>query len=146
MQIGAALAGASKSADRFCDVFGITLGLAFQIQDDLFDLTLSAKQLGKAAFSDLSNCQHTVFTQYIFDHGTAAQKKQLTQLFGSILSEDDRPRIAALFTDSQALAHGLRLMNIQFDAAVQAVQRVKLPMHTKQELFDLVSYIRNRTS
>ncbi len=145
MQIGAALAGASSSTDRFCEEFGIALGLAFQIQDDLFDLILPAKQLGKAAFSDLSNRQHTVFTQYIFDHGTSTQKKQLAHLFGATLSEKDRSKIKTLFTDSHALAHGEQLMNKQFDIATSAGQRAKLPKNAKQELLDLVMYIRHRT-
>lgn len=146
MQIGAALAGASVANDRFCEAFGTALGIAFQIQDDMFDLTLSAEQLGKTIFSDLADRQHTVFTQYIFDHGTRAQKKQLTGLLGETLTEKDRARITRLLTDSGALAHGQRLMNVQFDAAAQCVQKARLVKNTKQELLELVVHIRNRVS
>lgn len=146
MQIGTALAGAPTTYDRFCDTFGTALGLAFQIQDDLFDLTLSAKQLGKTIFSDLADCQHTLFTQYIFDHGTPTHKKQLASLFGATLSEKDRPRITQLFTESGALAHGQQCMNTHFDAAAHAVHKARLPEHTKQELLALVTYIRHRTA
>lgn len=146
MQIGVALAGASVANDRFCETFGTALGIAFQIQDDMFDLTLSSKQLGKTIFSDLVDRQHTVFTQYIFDHGTRTQKKQLTSLLGKRLSEKDRSPITQLFADSGALAHGQRLMNEQFDAATHSVQRARLPKNTKRELLVLVALIRNRIS
>lgn len=146
MQIGAALADAPASVDRFCEAFGVALGIAFQIQDDMFDLTLSAKQLGKTVFSDLADRQHTVFTQYIIDHGTPTQRKQLASLFGATLSEEDRPRITKLLVDSGALAHGQRLMNDQFDEATRVLQRARQPEETKQELQALVTYIRNRTS
>lgn len=146
MQIGVALAGAPVALNRFCESFGIALGVAFQIQDDLFDLTLSAKQLGKTVFSDLADRQHTVFTQYLFDHGTSAQKKQLTNLFGTRLSEQDRPRIIDVFTSSGAFAYGQKLMNTQFDLATQIVQKTHLPKTTKQELLALVTYIRQRTA
>ncbi len=146
MQIGAALANAPVSIERFCEAFGIALGLAFQIQDDMFDLTLSAKQLGKTVFSDLADRGHTVFTQYIYDHGTSSQKKELAKLFGSALSEKDRPRIENLLKTSGALAHGQHLMHAQFDAAACAIQKANLPKNTKQELLALVTYIRTRTA
>ncbi len=146
MHIGTALANASIRYDRFCNTFGTALGLAFQIQDDMFDLTLSAKQLGKTVFSDLADRQHTVFTQYITDHGTSAHKKQLARLFGTPVSEKDRPHITQLLTDSGSLAYGQQCMNAQFDTATNAVQTSRLPEHTKQELLALVTYIRHRTA
>ena len=146
MQIGAALAGAPRAIDRFCETFGTAIGLAFQIQDDLFDLTVPTAQIGKTTFSDLTNRQHTLFTQYILEHGNRDQKKQLTALFGATLSEKDRPRIAKLFTDSGALAYGEAVMCAHFSDATNAIERTRLPEQTKQELRTLVVAVRNRTS
>ncbi len=41
MQIGVVLAGGNAGIETCCEKFGEALGVAFQIQDDLFDLTLS---------------------------------------------------------------------------------------------------------
>lgn len=52
-EIGAILAGASEMAKKGLKTFGIELGVAFQLFDDLLDVTASSAQLGKAAGSDL---------------------------------------------------------------------------------------------
>ena len=53
IEAGAVLAGASK-ADRAALVnYGHHIGLAFQIQDDILDITASSEQLGKTAGKDL---------------------------------------------------------------------------------------------
>jgi len=63
--IGAALAGNNnKNVEAFCEEFGLTMGFAFQIQDDLLSLISSDEELGKTASLDKSQNQHTYFTFY----------------------------------------------------------------------------------
>jgi octaprenyl-diphosphate synthase len=52
-EVGAILAGANESDQRAMSDFGMDLGIAFQITDDILDLTSSSDQLGKAAGTDL---------------------------------------------------------------------------------------------
>lgn len=106
LQIGAALAGASQDVMTWCEAFGTALGRAFQLQDDLMDLTRPAEGTGKTAFSDLQEGQRTVFTQYILSQGTDDQKNELRALLGAALTEADRPRVTALFESSGAFAYG----------------------------------------
>ena len=54
MMIGAVLAGASKEELQTVERIAANVGLAFQIQDDILDVTKSSKELGKSA-SDLDN-------------------------------------------------------------------------------------------
>lgn len=69
--IGATLTGKSTNEiETFCKDFGKALGFAFQIQDDLLDITSSDKQLGKTTSSDKSQNQHTYFTYFpSMEHG-----------------------------------------------------------------------------
>jgi geranylgeranyl diphosphate synthase, type I len=63
--IGAALSGnTNKKIEDFCQNFGLTMGTAFQIQDDLLDMTSSEKILGKTTGLDKSQNQHTYFTYF----------------------------------------------------------------------------------
>ena len=59
MMIGAILAGASEQDVK--DVEGIArkIGLAFQIQDDILDLTSTQEELGKPVGSDEKNQKNT---------------------------------------------------------------------------------------
>ena len=52
-EVGAILAGANEADQKAMSDFGMDLGIAFQITDDILDLTSDADQLGKAAGTDL---------------------------------------------------------------------------------------------
>ena len=49
--------------------YGLDIGRAFQIQDDLLDLTASSDTLGKQRGSDLIEGKQTVVTLHARDHG-----------------------------------------------------------------------------
>ena len=61
---GAYLAGCDeKSADRLCRAASL-IGFAFQIRDDILDVTSSLQELGKPVFSDEKNNKTTYVTLY----------------------------------------------------------------------------------
>jgi len=65
LQIGASLAGReTNEIEKFCKEFGLRMGIAFQTQDDLLDITSNEKQLQKTTSSDKSQNQHTYFTYF----------------------------------------------------------------------------------
>lgn len=62
--IGAVLAGASPDEVRAMEQAGRKVGLAFQIQDDILDVTGSEEELGKPLHSDEKNEKKTYVTLY----------------------------------------------------------------------------------
>ena len=62
MMIGAVLAGASKEDVEKIEKIGEDIGLAFQIQDDILDVTSSLEVLGKPVHSDEKNEKTTYIT------------------------------------------------------------------------------------
>jgi geranylgeranyl diphosphate synthase type II len=53
-RLGGVAAGATPAAEAALDRFGTALGLAFQIVDDLLDVTATTEQLGKTAGRDVA--------------------------------------------------------------------------------------------
>lgn len=50
---GAVLGGATKEEVESCEKFALNIGLAFQVADDILDVTASTEELGKTAAKDL---------------------------------------------------------------------------------------------
>jgi geranylgeranyl diphosphate synthase type II len=64
MMAGAVLAGASDEEVSLMERAGESLGLAFQIQDDILDVTSTGEELGKPVHSDEKNHKMTYVTLY----------------------------------------------------------------------------------
>ena len=62
MMVGAALAEASDEKIRGMEQVASKVGLAFQIQDDILDVTSTTKELGKPVHSDEKNQKQTYVT------------------------------------------------------------------------------------
>lgn len=76
MMIGAVLAGADEETVKKCGEVALKVGLAFQIQDDILDLTSSTEELGKPVLSDEKNNK----TTYVTIYGMEAARKQVAEL------------------------------------------------------------------
>ena len=76
MMIGAILAGASKEEIKSVETIAQKVGLAFQIQDDILDVTSTAEVLGKPIHSDEKNEK----TTYVTWKGIEAAKAEVKQL------------------------------------------------------------------
>lgn len=64
MMIGAVLAGASKEQVQIVEQMAADIGMAFQIQDDILDVTSNAEILGKPVLSDEKNHKTTYVTLF----------------------------------------------------------------------------------
>jgi geranylgeranyl diphosphate synthase type II len=62
MMIGAMLAGADDAQLKTVEEMAAAIGMAFQIQDDILDLTSTDEQLGKPVLSDEKNHKTTYVT------------------------------------------------------------------------------------
>ena len=75
MMTGAILAGASKDALEKIEKIGYDIGVAFQIQDDILDVTGTIDELGKPIGSDEKNHKVTYVTLKGLEQAQADQKR-----------------------------------------------------------------------
>ena len=73
---GAVLAGASKEDVANCELYAEKIGLAFQIADDILDVTATSEQLGKTAGKD----EDTNKTTYVKLLGLEQSKKEADRI------------------------------------------------------------------
>ena len=71
MRIGAILGDASEEKEKALSAYGLSLGLAFQMKDDLLDFTASETSLGKPVGLDLREGKLTLPIIYMLEGGKA---------------------------------------------------------------------------
>ena len=64
LMVGAALAGADEKDIELMEQAGLNIGMAFQIQDDILDVTSTTEELGKPVHSDEKNDKTTYVSLY----------------------------------------------------------------------------------
>ena len=77
MRLGAVLAGADDETERCLGEYGHALGLAFQIVDDVLDLTAAEEILGKPVASDLREGKATLAVIHALEHASPAERKAI---------------------------------------------------------------------
>ncbi len=85
--LGARTAGGSNAQQFQLKHFGMRIGLAFQIADDVLDLTEATEKTGKDAANDLSNHRITLPLIRALKLGTEAEQTQLRELLSSADSD-----------------------------------------------------------
>ena len=82
MMIGAILAGASETEIRTMERIASNVGIAFQIQDDILDVTSTTDELGKPVHSDEKNEK----TTYVTLRGLEKAKEDVERISEEALS------------------------------------------------------------
>lgn len=91
LQIGAYIADADEQAQEALYQFGINIGLAFQIQDDILDVWGDPKTFGKAVGGDIS-CNKKTF---VYLEAKRRGGERLEEWYSQVL-EDNTEKIAAV--------------------------------------------------
>ena len=94
LQIGAYIADADEQTQEALYQFGINIGLAFQIQDDILDVWGDPKTFGKAVGGDIS-CNKKTFVYLEAMRRLGDEAKNLEQWYSQVL-EDNTEKIAAV--------------------------------------------------
>ena len=105
LHIGAALAGADPVLLEALTGFGLPLGEAFQLRDDLLGVYGDPLATGKPAGDDLSEGKRTVLVAIALERASPSEARVLDDALGSDLSLDEieelRKLISALGADAE---------------------------------------------
>ncbi len=144
LQVGASLA--DKDFFDFCRNLGEKLGFAFQMQDDMLDLTGDPKVLHKSVFTDIAANQPTFFTNFVFHNGTDEQKEKLREYFGKEVSSNDYETLRNVFTQSGAFEEGKKLIEENLSKAQKIVDEGEISIEGKEKFSALINIIGERKS
>jgi geranylgeranyl diphosphate synthase, type II len=96
--IGANIACASKQEIRAMAVFGKNIGIAFQIQDDLLDISGNESEFGKLVGGDLVEGKKTYLFLKALEKATGKDKKEFLSIIEHKgIKQDEIPKFKALY-------------------------------------------------
>ena len=119
-RLGALLAGADAAAQQALHDYGMALGYAFQIADDVLDYSADEAALGKHLGDDLAEGKATLPLIHAILHADAATRERLR----AIVQEGDvdaMPEVLAAIESTGGLAYSRKRAEDYADAAERAL-------------------------
>ena len=138
LSIGATLAGAQGKQVKKIFEYGVYLGRAFQIQDDILGMFADEKETGKSALSDLQESNKTLL---IWRASRAAKPQDLKKI-NQILAKEtvelsDLIKIRELVKNNGSLDYARRQIKFLNAKAVKIGNSLHIPAKYKKYLFEL---------
>jgi octaprenyl-diphosphate synthase len=122
MSLGAVLAGADEAVEASLAEYGRTVGLAFQIVDDVLDLTATEEVLGKPVASDLREGKATLAVIHSVDHGTAQDRKAIQRVLDDRSFENvSRERIQQILVRNGSIEYAMSVADRYAEQSRQAL-------------------------
>jgi geranylgeranyl diphosphate synthase type I len=129
-----------------CGNYGLALGVAFQIRDDVLGLISTAEDLGKPIGSDIREGKRTLLISHALEVLEPSQRQVLLNSLGNqSLSDEDVLHLRSILRDSGVLDFAAGLAGVYVQEAKQALS--DLPESpAKRHLRDLADFVveRNR--
>ena len=151
---GAVLGGATEAEVDAVTEYGMTLGTAFQVVDDILDLQGDASEVGKPIGSDLRGGILTLpALLYLNDHpelngtGPFARLRDDRETMTEQDKEECVEEALALIRNSDAVDSSYALANLLAERARKSLQKVNRPANPAlQSLTDIIDFVVQRHS
>ena len=146
LHMGAALAGASPDVMAAYSGYGLPLGEAFQLRDDVLGVFGDPGETGKPAGDDLREGKRTVLIATAMDRATPAQAAQIRRHLGDPgLDATGVALLREVISETGALDHAEQLITSLTDQALAALDSVDLQQPAPEVLAGL-AYAATRRS
>ncbi|MBB5159927.1 geranylgeranyl diphosphate synthase type I [Saccharopolyspora phatthalungensis] len=140
LQLGSILAGAGQEMLDTWTAYGIPVGEAFQLRDDLLGVFADPADTGKSAIDDLRDGKHTVLLALAWKRADADQRSRLRALIGNPdLDETHAAEIRHIFTVTGSRATVEEMIVHRYNAALAALQAAQLPAEDDAVLRELAT-------
>lgn len=125
-----------KDVEAFA-LYGKNLGLAFQMIDDILDITSNSATLGKPAMLDFVEGKVTI--PYLLLHERTTEKEKLKKLYKKPLNEQEKKWIKEQMIETKALQESVKQAQKLGLEAIEAIKEYK-----NQDLENIMKDMINR--
>lgn len=118
MVTGAILAGAKDKEIKSISRFGILIGQAFQVQDDIIGIFETEANIGKSILSDLAEGKKTLLVTHAFSVLRPKAKKEFLNIFTKKNKTlKDLETVKKIFVESKSLDYALEAIRTRLNEA-----------------------------
>lgn len=148
LELGAILNNASDNDAGLLKSFGINIGIAFQLRDDLLDVYGDREKFGKQVGGDILADKKTFLLLTALDQGNAEQKKILSQFkYQRVYSPEQKvAEVTAIYNVLRVKAQTEEKINNYFEEAIRNLNGVNAPSQRKEVLHKLALDLMARES
>ncbi|MBE6335271.1 MAG: polyprenyl synthetase family protein [Lentimicrobiaceae bacterium] len=146
LKIGAIVAQANEKDTENIYNFGIDLGMAFQLQDDIFDCYGDVKVFGKMTGGDIADNKKTYLYLKALELASEEDKATLRELFKMPKGRDEKKIQTVLNIYSKYDVKNIvtKLMTEYYEQSLQHLDNIDLPAERKETLKTYAEYLYKR--
>lgn len=146
LKIGAIVAGVDAKNQQAVYDFGINLGLAFQLQDDIFDCYGDVKVFGKMTGGDISDNKKTYLYLKALELASEEDKNILRQLFSMPKGRDEKKieTVLAIYEKYNVRSIVTDLMTKYYEDSLKNLDSIEVSEERKQVLREYAAYLYTR--
>ncbi|MCH7541449.1 polyprenyl synthetase family protein [Patescibacteria group bacterium] len=146
LHIGAALAGAEVATFSVLSSYGLPMGKAFQIQDDILGTFSTEEVIGKPVDSDIREGKKTLLVVKAYEFGKPHERNMMDATIGNkVSSKEQIDCVRKIIRDSGALEYSQRLANKLIIQAKEAIYEEKLIEEGRDHLLQAADYLLTRS-
>jgi geranylgeranyl diphosphate synthase type II len=148
LEVGAILNGASDNDALLLKNFGINVGIAFQLRDDLLDVYGAQEKFGKMVGGDILADKKTFLQLTALSQANEDQKRILMQFkHQTIYSPEQKIKeVTSVYDQLDIKAQTEAKINQYFEEAIQSLEAVNAPPERKNILRHLALNLMERES
>ena len=148
LKIGALIGGASMEDADYLYKFGINIGLAFQLKDDLLDVFSDVEKFGKMTGGDILTNKKTYLYLKAYELAKDEDLRKLDFYFG--LSENEGEKkvngVKSVYNNLNIEQLTIDEMKRYYDLALLEFDKLNISTEKKQQLNDFTKLLMNRES
>ncbi len=148
LQLGAITANASANDQQHIYEFGINLGLAFQLQDDLLDCFADADKFGKQVGGDILENKKTFLLLKAIELANSEQKNMILKLISDdlVASTKKVESMLAIYADLGIEKLTRQKVEEFTEKAIKSLEKLSLSPNSVQFFKDLANFLLARES
>lgn len=146
LKTGAILGDANEEASSLLYDFGIQLGLAFQLQDDLLDTFGNQDTFGKKIGGDILSNKKTYLLIKALENAGPAQKSNLLEWIerAEFDPEQKISEVTKIYRETGVQELAVKMVDTYFSEAMDILDKLELPEERKQPLSELANKMLTR--